>query len=95
VGGMWIGTEAGLAEAMRADPQQGTPQVIQHFSFEKPQEHDYFGIEPPPADADHVIFDPPIEADGSATWRWYKGPRGASIVAPECELYAMRWVDDA
>lgn len=88
---IWAGTRDGIREALSRDGLTDVDLIL-HGAFDRSAVERWCGIEAPPEWATVVIYDPPIEADGSAIWREYRHPFGGAgrIAAPDCDVIFAR-----
>lgn len=84
----WAGTPDAIEAALAELDSVEDLKIISHGSVNLGSVERWCGIAAPPGEADHVIFDPPIEGDGSATWREYRhqSDLDSRIFAPECDV---------
>lgn len=87
---IWAGPRNELVAALEESGQD--PASVGFILYGCPGKVDrWCGIEPPPPEATVVIYQAPIEADGSATWREYRNPAGGRTFAPEVDVIFARF----
>lgn len=86
---IWAGPGDDLVDALtQAKVEASRVRFITIGSFDRESISRWCGIDPPPDEADSVIYQAPIEADGTRTWREYRHPSNVQIrvFAPEVDV---------